>query len=86
MIRIGLPAQIGIIVLACIAPFIFPSILTAFLAFAAALIFPPIAVALGILTDLLYDPAGYWPVATITGILLCALAALVRAFVKARIM
>ena len=86
MIRISIPVRVSIIILACIAPFIFPSIITALLAFAAALIFPPLAIALGILTDLLYQPANYWPMASTIGIFFCVLAVLVRSFVKTRIM
>lgn len=86
MIRINAPERAGIIVLACIAPFVFPSAVTAALAFAAALIFPPLAILIGMLMDLLYEPAGYWPLASMIGVLLCALALLVRSFVKARIM
>lgn len=86
MIRIGMPARIGIIILACAAPFIFPSFIAAILAFAAALIFPPLAILLGMLMDLLYEPAGYWPIASIIGVLFCIAGFLVRSFVKARIM
>lgn len=86
MIRISLPVQAGILVLAVCAPFFFPSILTALLAFCAALVFPPFAIALGILTDFLYQPAGYWPFATVIGVVFCLLAIAVRSFVKTRIM
>lgn len=86
MIRIGLPVQAGILILAAAAPFFFPSLLTAFLAFLAALVFPPAAIALGMLTDLLYEPAGYWPFASILGIVFCLVAVAVRSFVKTRIM
>ncbi|HEV7121436.1 MAG TPA: hypothetical protein VGN56_01260 [Candidatus Paceibacterota bacterium] len=86
MIRVSAPARAGIIILACIAPFVFPSAVTAVLAFAAALIFPPLAILLGMLTDLLYEPSGYWPLASMIGVLLCVAALLVRSFVKARIM
>ncbi len=84
MIRIGM--RIVIIALACIAPFVFPSQLTAALAFAAALIFPPLAIILGMLTDLSSEPTGYLPLASIFGVVLCVAAVVVRSFVKARIM
>jgi hypothetical protein len=86
MMRLGTPARASIIVLACASPFLFPSAVTAILAFAAALIFPPLAILLGILMDLLYEPANYWPVASIVGVLLCVVAVIVRTFVKTRIM
>lgn len=86
MIRISMPARISIIILACVSPFFFPSIITVVLAFAAALIFPPFAILLGMLTDLLYEPTNYWPIASIVGTLLCVMAIFVRSFVKTRIM
>lgn len=86
MIRISTPVKASIIILACVAPFVFPSIITAALAFSAALIFPPLAIVLGMLTDLLYEPGNYWPLASIVGVLLCILAVVVRSFVKTRIM
>jgi hypothetical protein len=86
MIRVSLPLRIGIIALTCVSPFIFPSILTGILAFAAALIFPPLAIVLGMLTDLLYEPTGYWPFASMLGVILCVIALFVRSFVKERIM
>ncbi|MDB5237682.1 MAG: hypothetical protein JWL88_784 [Parcubacteria group bacterium] len=86
MIRIGLPVRISIVILACASPFLFPAIITAILAFAAALVFPPLAILLGMLMDLLYEPSNYWPVASIAGLLLCLIALVVRSFVKARIM
>ncbi len=86
MIRISTPVRASVIILACISPFIFPSIITTLLAFGAALVFPPLAILLGILMDLLYEPSNYWPVASIVGVILCVLALLVRSFVKTRIM
>jgi hypothetical protein len=86
MIRVSTPVRAGIIILSCVSPFLFPSAITALLAFAAALIFPPLALLLGILMDLLYEPSNYWPIASIVGAILCVLALLVRSFVKTRIM
>jgi hypothetical protein len=86
MIRVGLPIQIGILVLATLAPFFFPTGLTATLAFLSALIFPPMALVLGILMDLLYLPGNSWPLATLAGAVVCLFAIAVRSFVKARIM
>jgi hypothetical protein len=86
MIRVSKAIQVSIIILACMAPFLFPSVISACLAFSAALIFPPLAIVLGILTDLLYQPAHYWPMASLVGLLLCVVAVMVRSFVKTRIM
>lgn len=86
MIRLGLPARIGILVLAAVSPFFFPYPLTILLALAAAFVFPPSVIALGILIDLLYHPVGYWPIASMIGVALCLLAFGVRYFVKTRIM
>lgn len=84
--RVPVPVRISIVFLACISPFLFPSIVTALLAFGAALVFPPLALLIGMLMDLLYQPAGYWPLASSAGIVLCLIAFFVRSFVKTRIM
>lgn len=86
MMRVPMPARAGVVILACLSPFLFPSIVTAVLAFCAALVFPPLPILIGMLMDLLYEPAGYWPMASIVGVILCIVALLVRSFVKARIM
>ncbi|KND49706.1 MAG: hypothetical protein AB203_01310 [Parcubacteria bacterium C7867-008] len=86
MIQLPLSTRVGIILLACVSPFIFPAAITVVLAFGAAFIFPPIAIAIGMLTDLLYEPSGYLPIGSIIGLVLCIVAALVRTFVKTRIM
>ena len=86
MTRVIPPIQVGIVILAGVAPFVFPAWITLFLAFLAGLVFPPLAIASGMLVDLLYQPRGYWPVASMLGVVLCILALLVRSFVKTRIM
>lgn len=70
--------------LAFLAAFWFPWPLTAVLAFGASLLLPPVALAVGILVDLLY--AWRMPWGTILGAFGSLLAYLVRRFVKARIM
>ncbi|KND50997.1 MAG: hypothetical protein AB202_01140 [Parcubacteria bacterium C7867-007] len=79
-------ARIGIIAVACISPFLFPSVITAILAVCAAFIFPPIAIVIGMLTDLLYEPTGYLPFASIFGLIICVSVFFVRSFLKTRIM
>jgi len=86
MIRFSTPTKVAIILLACASPFLFPYAITAMLAFAAALIFPPLALLLGMTIDLLYEPSAYWPLASIVGVIICLTAVFVRSFVKARIM
>lgn len=81
-----MPARVGIVILAAISPFLFPTPVTILLGTAAACVFPPIAIGLGILIDLLYQPAHYWPVGTIVGVVICLMSVAVRSFVKARIM
>lgn len=86
MIRVSMSIRAGIVILAFFSPFLFPSVITFVLGFAAALVFPPIAILIGMLTDLLYEPSGYWPLASVIGLVFCLLAIIVRSFVKARIM
>lgn len=68
-----------------LAAFFFPYQLTLALGFLAGLVFPPLALAAGILLDLLYYSGG-WPFATTAGLFLAASAEAVRRCVLARIM
>lgn len=81
MMRIVLAAA------AFLSPFFFPFPATLVLAALASLYLPPIALLVGILTDLLYYTPGAatWPIATILGLFISLAALLVRRFLKARI-
>jgi hypothetical protein len=62
----------------------FPYPLTLALSFLAACFFPPTALLVGILADLLYWTGGL-PTATLAGLLLSGIAFFVQRFIKARI-
>ena len=68
--------------------FFFPYPATVILALLASLYFPPIALFVGIFTDLLYYTPGAssWPIASLIGLLSSVIAFFVRRFMKARIM
>ena len=68
------------------ALFLFPWPLTLGLSFLAGLIFPPIALIVGILTDVLYHPGSGWPIGTSWGLILALIAYVVRHVMKTRIM
>jgi hypothetical protein len=78
--------RISFIILALVSPFIFPWQVTGVLAFIAALVFPPLAIFIGILIDVLYHAAGSLWWGTIAGLILCGIAYLVRYVFRARIM
>ena len=63
-----------------------PWAMTLVFIFLAGLVFPPAALALGVLTDLLYYPGVGLPWGVITGALIMLVSALVRHFVKTSIM
>lgn len=66
--------------------FFFPWTLTLITAFAAGLVFPPLAAIVGVLIDVLYHPGSGWPLGTLSGIALALLAYGVRHFVRTRVM
>jgi hypothetical protein len=72
---------------AVLSPFFFPFPATLVLAACASVFFPPIALAVGLLTDLLYytPTASMVPVATLAGLLISIMVVFVRRFLKARI-
>ena len=84
--RIPLYIRIVLIIVAGISLVWLPWIITIFLLFIAGLAFPPAAVALGILADLLYYPGSGFLWGSVYGAVAAILATLVRHFVKTRIM
>lgn len=84
--HVSLPIRIAFIVIAILAVFWFPWPLTILCIFAAGLVFPPAAFAIGILADLLYYPGHGFLWGSAWGLVLMLLALAVRHFVKTRIM
>ena len=76
-----------LVVAALLSPFLFPFAVTLVLVAAASIVFPPIALISGIVTDLAYYTPGasFLPVASISGLLISVVALFVRRFLKARI-
>lgn len=67
--------------------FFFPWPMTLIASFAAGLVFPPLALIIGILVDVLYSPGTGWHlIGTFTGLIVTALAYGVRYFVRTRVM
>jgi hypothetical protein len=77
--------KLCIAILPFLSTFFFPYVFTFVLAFAAGLVFPPLALAAGILLDFLYYTGG-WPKATLIGLTIALVAWFVRYFVRTRIM
>jgi len=78
-VRVGTP------IAAFLSLFWFPWIVSILFIFFSGLVFPPLALALGILADILYYPGSGLPWGSISGLLLALFSALVRHFVKTRI-
>lgn len=66
--------------------FFFPWPMTLIASFAAGLVFPPLALVVGVLVDVLYSPGTGWFIGIIWGLVLCALSYAVRYFVRTRVM
>jgi hypothetical protein len=81
-----LSLRIAVLVLSLLAVFWLPWPVAAGLMFLSGLAFPPAALALGVLEDILYYPGSGLLVGSIAGGALTLLAVLVRYFVKTRIM
>lgn len=79
------PVRIVVALLPFLALFLFPWPLTLVTAFAAGLVFPPVALLVGVLADVLYSPGGWWE-GTLWGAGIALLAYLVRYVVRTRIM
>ncbi len=79
--------RIVLSVAALLSPFLFPYPATLLLSIAASLLFPPIGLLAGLLTDLAYfvPAASVLPVATVTGLAISVISVFVRRFFKARI-
>ena len=73
------------IIAAIVSPFMFPAPLAIAVVAVAAFFAPFMAVAIGLLYDLLYLPTGAVPMGTIIGIIGTIVALLVRRFVETRI-
>lgn len=84
--RIPLPLKASIVLLAALSLFWFPWTVSVGLLFCAGLAYPPAALALGVVADILYYPGHGFLAGSFTGLVLALLAALVRHFVKTRIM
>ncbi|MDB4992215.1 MAG: hypothetical protein JWL75_460 [Parcubacteria group bacterium] len=76
----------GIVLLSGLSLFWFPWPVTVALMFFSGLVFPPASLALGIAADLLYYPGTGYLWGTLMGGMLAIVSALVRHFVKTRIM
>ena len=74
------------VVLPFVSLFVFPWSLTRVFMLAAGLVYPPIALIVGALSDILYHPGFGWPMGLVWGVVLAALAAIVRHVVKTRVM
>jgi hypothetical protein len=87
MPRLLIPT-IFIVLLAILAPYIFPWPYTLVLSIVASLFFPPTAIIVGALMDFLYylPHAGSVPIFTIFGVLISTMAYFVHQFLKTRIM
>lgn len=83
--QVPLPVRIGLIVIAFLALFWLPWAVSLCCIFLAGLAFPPAALALGILADLLYYPGHGFFWGSFAGLALALLSVAVRHFVKTRI-
>lgn len=83
--RVPLPVRIAVIVIALLSLFWLPWTISLLLMFLSGLVFPPAALALGVLADLLYYPGHGFPWGTCSGLALTLICAFVRHFVKTRI-
>lgn len=84
--QVPLPVRVAVVGLALLSLFWFPWPVSLILLFLSGLVFPPAALALGVLADLLYYPGSGLPWGTIWGLILALISAAVRHFVKTRIM
>lgn len=84
--RIPVIVRAAVIVIALLSLFWLPWSISLILMFFSGLVFPPLALALGVLADLLYYPGHGLPWATLDGLVLALISAAVRHFVKTRIM
>lgn len=84
--HVSVPVRAALIVIALLSIFWLPWAITLVLMFLSGLVFPPLALILGILADLLYYPGHGFFWASFDGLLLTLLSAAVRHFVKTRIM
>ncbi len=78
--------RIVFVIAAVVGIFMFPWPFALMLGLVAAALLPVAGIAFGVLYDILYYPGGYWPVASILGLVVTGLALFVRSFVKERIM
>jgi hypothetical protein len=70
-----------------ISLFFFPWPMTLIASFAAGLVFPPLALIVGILVDVLYSSGTSWHlIGTFSGLIVTALSYCVRYFVRTRVM
>ena len=74
-----------VLVSSLLSLFWFPYPFTLVLSFVASLFFPPWALFIGFLSDLLYLPSGAWPTATLLGALISLASVFVHRFIKTRI-
>lgn len=74
-----------IIIAAIVSVFTLPSFITALLAAAGSILFPPTALAIGVLYDALYLPLDTVPYATLLGLAGSTGAVIVRHIMKTRI-
>ena len=74
------------IILALVAPFIFPTVLTGVIVLLAAVVVPPVGILAGVLIDVLYyTPAVSLPYGTLTGAVLTGVGYVMHQFIKTRI-
>jgi hypothetical protein len=76
----------GIVVLAALAPFLFPLPFTLVLAVVAGYLFPPVLILVGGLLDMLYFGGRGMPYYTVAGACGAGFMLLVQQFIKTRIM
>jgi hypothetical protein len=75
------------IVVACLAPLLFPVALASLLVLLAAVIVPPVGLLAGVIADALYyTPGVHLPYATFAGLLATGIGYVVHRFIKTRIM
>lgn len=86
MRKIPRSVRAAIVLLALSAPFLFPWQASMALAFAAGLVFPPLALFIGFLFDVLYHPGHAFIWGTFWGVIGAAACYAVRYIVRTRIM
>lgn len=74
-----------LIIVAFLSPFFFPFPATLVFSFIASIVYPPIGIAVGILTDALYGGTQSWYLGTLSGAGISGIAFFVRRFIKTRI-